>query len=89
YEINEGDGLSVSGSAFGTPTGYGWRIGKGSYSTSSVSFDWSQLIAVDINDNGTYVLTFNVSYTEFSSSTVDVAKQTVNLVVHDVAPTIT
>src|SRR5262249_33936094 len=30
YDINEGDSLTVSGTAIGTPIGYGWSIGTGS-----------------------------------------------------------
>jgi hypothetical protein len=94
YTINEGDSLTVTGSAAGDPTGYTWHIGTGVYNTTTptVTLTWAQLEADGLGtDNGgsPYVLSFGATYTDFSDSLTQTATASVKLSVDPTAPTFT
>ena len=92
YTINEGDSLTVSGSAAGDPTGYIWNIGTGVYNTQAVTLSWAQLEADGIttaNGGNPYVMHFSAIYTDFSDSNTQTASVPVNLIVGPTAPTFT
>ena len=90
YTINEGDSLTVSGSAAGDPTGYIWDIGTGVYNTQTVTLTWAQLEADGIstaNGGNPYVMDFSAIYTDFSDPNTQTATVPVNLIVGPTAPT--
>jgi hypothetical protein len=89
YEISEGDSLTVTGSAVGTPTDTFWVINGKTYDkTTSVKLDWNDLVALGINDDGLYDMSFSASYKDFVTGANDTVTTKVKLTVDDTAPTI-
>jgi 6-phosphogluconolactonase (cycloisomerase 2 family) len=91
YAMTEGQGVTLSAAAPGTPSSYVWTVNGHAVSGAgtngqSLALSWAQLGQYGVNDNGTFTVSVQAAYADGSSAT---AQQVSALVVANAAPTAT
>ena len=82
YTVIEGGSVTLTGQAgSGTPNAWAWDLDGDGFddgSAQSVGFDWEQLEAAEINDDGAYTIRLRVTYPSGHTAVADATLTVVN-----------